>query len=139
MLRSNVDPIGFARDMVRLRRPLRLRGRWRPPQDGLYRVATSRKVHGGFLVQRRRVTRASPYVRRYIHILAMRNAEFVGSLEALLSQPLRCGSHRHGVDSYPKASNSGSEPGNFGSLVLRDAIKQLHVQRVAQRGFDFGA
>jgi hypothetical protein len=43
----------------------------------LYRVATSKKVYGGFLVHRRRVTRASPCVRRYIHILAMRNAEWV--------------------------------------------------------------
>ena len=76
MLRSNVDPIAFARDMVALRRPLRLRGRWRKPKDGLYRVATRRKVHGGFLVCHGRVTRASPYVRRYIHILAMRNAEW---------------------------------------------------------------
>jgi hypothetical protein len=77
MLRSNVDPIAFARDMVALPRPLRLRGRWRPPKDGLYRVATSRKVHGGFLVQRRRITRASPYVKRYIHVLALR-AEYWG-------------------------------------------------------------
>ena len=46
------------------------------PKDGLYRVATSKKVHGGFLVCHGRVTRASPYVRRYIHILAMRNAEW---------------------------------------------------------------
>jgi len=72
-----VDEIAFARDMVALRRPLRLRGRWSPPKDGLYRVATSKKVHGGFLVQHRRITRASPYVRRYIHVLA-RNAEYWG-------------------------------------------------------------
>ncbi len=71
-----MDDIAFARDMVALRQPLRLKGRWRPPKDGLYRVATGKKVHGGFLVQRRRITRASPYVRRYIHILAMRNAEW---------------------------------------------------------------
>jgi hypothetical protein len=83
-LENRTDPIAFARDMVRLRRPLRLRGRWWVPKDGLYRVATSRRVLGGFLVLRGRVLRASPYVRRYIHILAMRNAEFVGDLEALL-------------------------------------------------------
>jgi hypothetical protein len=77
MLRSRTDPIAFCRDMVRLPRPLRLKGRWRPPKDGLYRVATSRKVLGGYLVCHGRVTRASPYVRRYIHILAMRNAEWV--------------------------------------------------------------
>jgi hypothetical protein len=77
MLENRTDPIAFARDMKRLRRPLRLRGRWRPPKDGLYRVATSKKVHGGFLVQRRRVTRASPYVRRYIHVLALK-AEWFG-------------------------------------------------------------
>ena len=76
-LENRTDPIAFASDMVALPRPLRLRGRWRPPKDGLYRVATRRKVHGGLLVQRRRVTRCSPYVRRYIHILAMRNAEWV--------------------------------------------------------------
>ena len=75
-LENRTDPIAFARDMVRLRRPLRLRGRWWVPKDGLYRVATSKKVHGGFLVCHGRVTRASPYVRRYIHILAMRNAEW---------------------------------------------------------------
>jgi hypothetical protein len=79
-LKDSTDPIAFCRDMVRLRRPLRLRGRWWVPKDGLYRVATSKKVHGGFLVSRGRVTRASPYVRRYIHILA-RNAEYWGSLE----------------------------------------------------------
>jgi len=82
---SRNDPLSFCRDMKRLRRPLRLRGRWSPPKDGLYRVATSKKVLGGFLIHRGRVTRASPYVRRYIHVLAMRNAEFVGSLEAVLS------------------------------------------------------
>ena len=76
-LEDGTDPIAFARDMVALRRPLRLRGRWRPPQDGLYRVATSRKVHGGFLVQGRRITRASPYVKRYIHVLSLR-AEYWG-------------------------------------------------------------
>jgi hypothetical protein len=78
MPRSNVDPIAFARDMVAVKPPLRLRGRWWVPKDGLYRVATSRKVHGGFLVCHGRVTRASPYVKRYIHILAMRNAEYWG-------------------------------------------------------------
>jgi len=76
-LENRTDPIAFARDMVALRRPVRLMGRRRPPKDGLYRVATGKRVHGGFLVQRRRVTRASPYVRRYIHLLAMRNAEWV--------------------------------------------------------------
>jgi hypothetical protein len=76
-LENRTDPIAFCRDMVRLRRPLRLKGRWRPPLDGLYRVATSRKVHGGFLVQRRRITRASPYVRRYLSVLSLR-AEYWG-------------------------------------------------------------
>jgi hypothetical protein len=76
-LENKADPIAFCRDMRAVRPPLRLRGRWKPPKDGLYRVATSRKVHGGFLIHRGRVTRASPYVRRYIHILAMRNAEWV--------------------------------------------------------------
>jgi hypothetical protein len=78
MLRNNGDPIAFARDMVRLRRLLRLKGRWWVPKDGLYRVATSRRILGGYLVCHGRVTRASPYVRRYIHILAMRNAEYWG-------------------------------------------------------------
>ncbi len=40
-----MDEIAFARDMVALRRPLRLKGRWSPPKDGLYRVATSKKVY----------------------------------------------------------------------------------------------
>jgi hypothetical protein len=83
-LENRTDPIAFARDMERLPRPLRLKGRYWVPKDGLYRVATRRKVHGGFLVCHGRVTRASPYVRRYIHILAMRNAVFVGDLESLL-------------------------------------------------------
>jgi hypothetical protein len=72
------DPIGFARNMVAVRPPLRLKGRHWRPKDGLYRVATRRKVLGGFLVCRGRVTRASPCVRRRIHILAMRNAEYWG-------------------------------------------------------------
>jgi hypothetical protein len=76
-LENRTDPIAFARDMVALRKPLRLKGRWRPPKDGLYRVATGKRTLGGFLVQHRRITRASPCVRRYIHILAMRNAEWV--------------------------------------------------------------
>jgi hypothetical protein len=83
-LRNRTDPIAFARDMKRLRRPLRLRGRHWLPKDGLYRVVTRRKVHGGYLVHRGRVTRCSPAVRRYLHVWAARNAEFVGSLEALL-------------------------------------------------------
>ncbi|HET6887794.1 MAG TPA: hypothetical protein VFH87_07705 [Candidatus Udaeobacter sp.] len=65
-----IDPIPFARDLIALPRPLRLLGRWRPPKDGLYRVATRRTVHGGFLVSRGRVKRCSPAVRRRIHIWA---------------------------------------------------------------------
>jgi len=41
-----VDEIAFCRDMVRLRRPVRLRGRWSPLKDGLYRVAMSKKEFG---------------------------------------------------------------------------------------------
>lgn len=48
------------------------------PRDGLYRVANSKRVLGGFLVERRRVTRCSPSVYRRIHILAMRNAQYWG-------------------------------------------------------------
>jgi hypothetical protein len=77
-LKDSTDPMAFARDMLALPRPLPLRGRWRPPRDGLYRVSNSKKVFGGFLVQRRRVVRCSPCVRRRIHILAMRNATFWG-------------------------------------------------------------
>ena len=47
-------------------------------ETGCIVVATGKRMHGGFLVCRGRVTRASPYVRRYIHILAMRNAEYWG-------------------------------------------------------------
>jgi hypothetical protein len=71
------DPIAFARDMVAVVPPLKLRGRWWPPTDGLYRCATrhrvrgtSPKVYGGYLVHRGRVTRCSPAVRRRIHIWA---------------------------------------------------------------------
>jgi hypothetical protein len=77
-LENRTDRIWFARDMMAVRPALRLLGRWRRPKDGLYRVATSKKVHGGFLVHRGRVTRASPYVCRYIHVLAKRNAEYWG-------------------------------------------------------------
>jgi len=62
-----IDPTPFARDMIALARPLPLLGRWRRPKDGLYRVAT---VHGGYLVQRGRVTRCSPAVRKRIHIFS---------------------------------------------------------------------
>jgi hypothetical protein len=66
-----VDPISFARDMVAVEPPLKLTGRWRWPKDGLYRVATRRRVYGGYLVHRGRVTRCSPAVRRRIHIWAL--------------------------------------------------------------------
>jgi hypothetical protein len=66
--------------MVALRRPLRLKGRWRPLRDGLYRVATTKKVHGGFLVHRRRIVRCSPAIRRYLRRFAV-GAEYWGSLE----------------------------------------------------------
>ena len=72
-----IDPIPFARDMVALEKPLRLLGRWRPPRDGLYRVATRRTVYGGFLVRRGRVIRCSPAVRKRIHIWA-HTAQFIG-------------------------------------------------------------
>ena len=64
------DPIAFARDMARVVPPLKLLGRRRNPPDGLYRVATRRRVYGGYLVHRGRVTRCSPAVRRRIHIWA---------------------------------------------------------------------
>ena len=73
-----LSDIEFCRDMRALRRPLRLRGRWRRPKDGLYRVRNSKRVLGGFLVCHGRVMRASPCVRRRIHILAMRNAQYWG-------------------------------------------------------------
>jgi hypothetical protein len=70
MRETKIDPILFARDMVAITPPLKLTGRWRKPKDGLYRVATRRSVHGGYLVHRGRVTRCSPAVRRRIHIWA---------------------------------------------------------------------
>ena len=73
------DPVPFARDMITLARPLRLLGRWRPPKDRLYRVATSRTVRGDYLV-----TRYSPAVRKRIHILA-RRAEYCRDLGDLFS------------------------------------------------------
>jgi hypothetical protein len=78
MLRKKADAISFARDMIGLRKPLRLRGRWKRPKDGLYRIATSRKVHGGVLIHDGRVKRCSPAVRRKIHIWMMSYAEYVG-------------------------------------------------------------
>lgn len=82
MLRKKADPIAFARDMIALRRPMRLKHRWKPPRDGLYRVVSGRRggyrVQGGYLVVRGRVTRCSPAVKRRIHIWAMRYAEYFG-------------------------------------------------------------
>jgi hypothetical protein len=85
VLQSKVDKIAFARDMVGVWPPLRLRGRYRRPKDGLYRVATRKKVYGGFLVHRGRVTRCSPRVRRYIHFFAMRKSEYYGEVAAALA------------------------------------------------------
>jgi hypothetical protein len=73
---SKVDELWFARDMVALRRPLRLTGRWRRPKDGLWMVKTRRGVRGGYLVYRGRVVRCSPVLRHHIHVWAMRNAEW---------------------------------------------------------------
>ena len=68
MLRNKPDPISFARDMVAVNPPLKLIGRWHWPKDGLYKVATSRRVHGGYLVHHGKVTRCSPGVRRQLHV-----------------------------------------------------------------------
>jgi hypothetical protein len=80
MQRNEVDEMAFARDMVGLRRPLRLRGRWKRPKDGLYRVVTRRgrwpSRCGGFLVYKGRVRRCSPSIKRRIHIYA-HQAEWV--------------------------------------------------------------
>ena len=83
MNESRADPLSFARDMKRLRKPLRLRGRWSPPLDGLWKVVTRRKVHGGFLICRGRVVRASPAVRRYIHRLG--SLKFAGCFSDRIS------------------------------------------------------
>jgi hypothetical protein len=83
-LENKTDAIAFCRDMIAVRRPLRLRGRYWLPKDGLWKVETRKRVLGGFLVTRGRVTRCSPAIRRHLHAWAARNAEFVGDLEALL-------------------------------------------------------
>lgn len=81
MPEKKVDELWFARDMIGLRRPLRLRGRWKRPKDGLYRVVTRRARWpsrcGAFLVYRGRVRRCSPSIRRKIHVYA-HMAEYLG-------------------------------------------------------------
>src|SRR5262245_40524072 len=62
-------------DMVEMRRPLRLRGRFHPPKDGVYRVTTPSRC-GAFLVYNGRVHRCSPSIRRRLHVYAHR-AEWI--------------------------------------------------------------
>ena len=84
MLNETSDPLAFCRDMKALRKPVRLRGRYHRPADGLWRVVTRNGVRGGFMVAYGRVTRCSPALRRHLHVWAARNAVFVGSLESVL-------------------------------------------------------
>jgi hypothetical protein len=81
MLRDMTDPIWWARDMLRLRKPVRLRGRYYKPEDGLWKVETGKRILGAFLVARGRVQRCSPAIRRHLHVWAARNGKFVGSVE----------------------------------------------------------
>jgi len=75
--------------MIAVRRPLRLRGRYWLPKDGLWKVETRKRVLGGFLVTRGRVTRCSPAIRRHLHAWAARNAEVeVAALRQLLRYPM---------------------------------------------------
>ena len=78
MLNTTPDPLAFCRDMKRLRKPVRLSHRWRPPADGLWKVETRKGVRGGFLVAYGRVIRCSPVIRRHLHVWAARNAKFWG-------------------------------------------------------------
>jgi hypothetical protein len=82
------DPIWWARDMKRLRKPVRLRGRYYKPEDGLWKVETRKGVLGGFMVAFGRVTRCSPAIRRHLHVWAARNGKFVGSIEDLFQRAL---------------------------------------------------
>jgi hypothetical protein len=70
--------------MARLRKPVRLRGRYNRLADGLWKVETRKDVRGGFMVAYGRVTACSPVIRRHLNVWAARNAVFVGDLEALL-------------------------------------------------------
>jgi len=79
MLNETSDPLAFCRDMKRLRKPVRLSHRYHPPANGLWKVETPRKgVLGGFMIANGRVVRCSPKIRRHLHVLAARNAVFVG-------------------------------------------------------------
>ena len=85
MLSETADPLAFCRDMKALRKPVRLRGRYHRPDDGIWKVETRNGVLGGFMVAYGRVTRCSPVIRRHLHVWAARNAEFVGSIEQCLT------------------------------------------------------
>jgi len=53
-LENKTDPLAFARSMIAVRPPLRLRERYWRPKDGLWKVETSRGVLGAYLVVRGR-------------------------------------------------------------------------------------
>lgn len=70
--------------MIAVRPPLRLRGRYWRPKDGLWKVETRKGVLGAYLIARGRVVRCSPAIRRHLCAWAARNAVFVGDLETVL-------------------------------------------------------
>jgi len=72
------DTLAFARDMKKLRKPVKLSNRYHPPADGLWKVQTCKGVHGAFLIAYGRVTRCSPRIRRHLHVWAQRNAQHWG-------------------------------------------------------------
>ena len=78
MLKATTDRLAFARDMKRLRKPVRLTHRWKPPVDGLWKVETRKGVRGAYLVAYGHVTRCSPRIRRHLHVWAARNAQYSG-------------------------------------------------------------
>jgi hypothetical protein len=83
---NETDPLFFCRDMIALRKPVRLRGRYYKPADGIWKVETGKGVLGAFLVRGGRVIRCSPRIRRKLHWWAARNGKFVGSIEHCLSR-----------------------------------------------------
>jgi hypothetical protein len=80
---NETDKLFFCRDMVALRKPVKLRGRYYKPADGIWKVETGKNVLGGFLVRNSRVIRCSPRIRRSLHLWAARYGKFVGRIEDL--------------------------------------------------------
>ena len=78
-----------------------------------------------------RVTRCSPVLRRHLHVWAARNAEFVGSLETVLSPSGICRETEHpAARDLKTAARSFFQPS---VTVLRQHDERLLVVSLRQR------